>query len=89
MFGDQRLDRPPLIRAQPGRAFPVADEIGEHGVGLSSQLCVTHASMQPDGRWNRGIGLWTTHCSYDKRTDGMRLWTTADRGSVRSVTVEA
>ena len=45
---DEGFDGAPLVGAQPGRVLTIADEISQHGIGFSAQLCVTHASMQPD-----------------------------------------
>lgn len=46
-LGDQRLDRPPLILAQPGRARGIPDEPGEDGIRLRPEIRVArvlHAS---------------------------------------------
>lgn len=49
--GDEGLDGPPLVLAQPGCAGGVPDQTGEYGVGRGPELCavcVGHAPMQPD-----------------------------------------
>ncbi|GAA2625601.1 hypothetical protein GCM10009863_45350 [Streptomyces axinellae] len=48
LLRDEGFDGSPLIGAQPCWRLTIADEIRQHGIGLSAQLCV-HASMQPDG----------------------------------------
>lgn len=52
MIGDQRLDRPPLILAQPGLAAGIPDEAGQDGIGSGTQIFVAHAPMQPDATDN-------------------------------------
>lgn len=47
VVGDQRLDRPPLIFAQPGRAAGIPDETGQDGIGCGTQLFVAHAPCNP------------------------------------------
>ena len=60
LVGDQCLDRPPLVLAQPGRARGVPDEAGQDGIGCGTQICVAHAlhashdnARRPEARTSR------------------------------------
>ncbi len=53
---DQRLDRPPLVLAQPGRAGGVTDQAGEHGIGGRAEIFP--AACGPCLTWN-STGLTT------------------------------
>ncbi|OEV03779.1 hypothetical protein AN219_38115 [Streptomyces nanshensis] len=59
-LGDQRLDGPPLVVAQPCLARVVADEAGENSIGLEAQFRVVHG-LHATGCGTPGpMSLWKT-----------------------------